>query len=175
MNVTLIGMVGVGKSSVGKKLAAKLGARCIDVDRLIEKEYGKSLQAIIDTWGEKKFLSIEARIIRGLPLTGEKKYVVSPGGSAVYSSSAMRFLKQRSVVIFLDAALVTIARHIRDKSSRGIIGAKRLTLSELYARRRPLYKKYADCTVRVTSADSLEAVVKKILRKVKPGTKKRSG
>jgi len=165
MNITLIGMVGVGKSSVGRKLAVKIGARCIDVDRLIEKEYGRKLQAIIDEYGEKKFLSIESGAIRNLVFSPQKKYVISPGGSSVYSARAMRFLKKKSVVVFLDAPLVIIARHIQDKSSRGIIGSRRLTLAELYRQRRPLYKKYADHTVRITSGDSLGMVIRKILTK----------
>ncbi len=167
MNITLIGMVGVGKSSAGRKLAAKIGARCIDVDRLIEKEYGRKLQAIIDEYGEKNFLSIESETIRNLVFSPQKKYVISPGGSAVYSARAMRFLQKRSTVVFLDAPLVIIARHIQDKSSRGIIGARHLTLAQLYARRRPLYKKYADHTVRITSGDSLGTVVGKILTNVR--------
>lgn len=99
-SITLIGMSGAGKSYWGKKLAEKIGYRFLDVDAAIEDKLGSKLQEIIDDKGEREFLKIEEQAI--LSLGDLNGYVISPGGSVVYSGKAMAFLKKISKVIFLD-------------------------------------------------------------------------
>src|SRR3990172_5202486 len=145
MNITLIGMAGAGKSVIGKSLATRLRYQFIDPDETIEKKMNLKLQEIIDRFGEDRFLQIEEQTI--LDLGRIDHTVISPGGSVVYSEKAMRFLKENSAVIFLDAPFESIERHIPDQSSRGIIGLKKEDLKTLFHEKRSLYQKYADLTI----------------------------
>ncbi|MBN2484195.1 MAG: shikimate kinase [Candidatus Omnitrophica bacterium] len=166
MNVTLIGMVGVGKSVLGRALARKMRTLCIDTDRLIEKKTGRKLQKLIDTIGEDRFLTLEKDTVIGLALKKASGYVISPGGSVVYSPEAMRYLRKNTKIIFLAAPLATIRAHIKNRSSRGIVGLEKKNLARLYAERLPLYKKYAHLKVRVGKNMTVNQVVDKILKSI---------
>jgi shikimate kinase len=162
MNVTLIGMTGVGKTSMGQELAKRLDFRFIDVDALIENKFNLILQEIVDLYGDQSFIEIEERAVLGLdPLD---RSVISPGGSVVYSEKAMEFLSQKSIVIFLDASFENIRKRIHNQSSRGIIGLKGRKLLDLFEERRPLYQKYAERTIVLRDDLDREAVVKEILQ-----------
>jgi len=78
MNITFIGMSGVGKSIIGKELAKRLNYKFLDIDELIEEKIGLKLQQIIDNSGEKRFLEIEKKTILGLGRLDN--CVISPGG-----------------------------------------------------------------------------------------------
>jgi shikimate kinase len=162
MNITLIGMAGVGKSVIGRGLAKRLHYRFIDTDLLIQRKTGLRLQKIIDTLGEKEFLKIEEQMVTELDLDGN--CVVSPGGSVVYSAKAMRFLKKRSTIVFLDAPFRDIRRWITDKDTRGIVDLGK-GLKAVFSERRPLYKKYSDFAVRCYAGSGREATVERILKK----------
>jgi shikimate kinase len=138
MNITLIGMSGVGKTRIGSLLSAQLGYRFIDIDRIIENNNSKTLQQLIDDSGTKKFLELEEKAI--LSITDTDNIVISPGGSAIYSEKAMNFLKSISTVVFLDATLDEIKRRTADFSDRGIVGLKEKGLETLFAERLPLYR-----------------------------------
>jgi shikimate kinase len=145
MNVTLIGMSGVGKSRIGRLLSKRLNYALIDIDRIIENENGKKLQDIIDCLGDEAFLKLEETAIIGIGETSNS--VISPGGSSIYSARAMTFLKSISKIIFLNASLEEIKRRPVDFSERGIVGLKEKGLDVLFEERLPLYKRYADVIV----------------------------
>ena len=166
MNISLIGMAGVGKSSIGKQLAKKLSYSFIDTDNIIKKETGLELQKIIDTKGEAEFLKIEEKTV--ISLGNLKNSVISPGGSAVYSDRAMSFLKERSLVIFLDAPLEMIRKQISNLDSRGIVWREKTDLKLLFQERKPLYEEYADMTVELSGDGNADGVVRKILKKIQP-------
>ncbi|MCW4000735.1 MAG: shikimate kinase [Candidatus Bathyarchaeota archaeon] len=151
MNVTLIGMSGVGKSRVGALLAERLNYRFIDVDRVIEAVHGRRLQDLVDSLGDSKFLALEEKAILGLGAVGD--CVVSPGGSSIYSQRAMGFLRGISTVVFLDASLAEIRRRTGDFSERGIVGLRARGLEAVFLERLPLYRRYADVTVEVAGLD----------------------
>lgn len=169
MNITLIGMAGVGKSSIGKLLAKKLNYSFVDVDHIIEKNMKSKLQQILDGMGEERFVKIEQKTILELEKTVGGKlnnFVISPGGSAVYSEEAMKFLKDNSVVVFLSAEFEIIEKNITNNDSRGIVGLRRKTLNELFKERLPLYKKYADITIKMPEKFDTKFVVKKIIEEL---------
>ncbi len=164
MNIALIGMAGVGKSALGEELAKRLNYRFLDIDEVIEKKTKLRLQEIIDSSGEDEFLKIEEKAVLGL---GElDRCVISPGGSVVYSKAAMGFLKENSVVVFLDASFESINGRITNHSTRGIIGLKNKSLKELFEERLPLYKKYADITIEMPLDFNANAAVDDIIREV---------
>lgn len=165
MNITLIGMPGVGKSSIGKELALKLGFNFLDADNIIEKSAKLKLQEIIDKYGENKFLEMEQLAVLGL---GEiDACVICPGGSVVYSQQAMSYLKANSVIVFLEADLEVIEGHIANQSSRGIIGLKGKTLEDVYKQRQPIYEKYADITLKSSQNSTIGEQVEYILKALK--------
>ena len=164
MNITLIGMAGVGKSVIGKELARALHYEFVDTDDLIERKLNLKLQEIIDQLGEGRFLEIEQEAI--LELNGIDRTIVSPGGSVIYSLEAMRFLKKISTVIFLDAPVGSIEKRIPNQSVRGIVGLKKKRLKDLFDERRPLYQQYADITVEMAEGFDREVVLKEIIQKV---------
>lgn len=164
MNITLIGMPGVGKSILGQKLAKRLHYKFIDTDKIIEKKTGMKLQQIIDNWEEEGFLKIEQRVI--LELNKFKNRVISPGGSVVYSPKAIRFLKKNSLVVFLNASFANIKKRLKNQSTRGIVGMKNKNLETLFKERQILYKKYADVTVPITENFNMDLAVKNIIREM---------
>ncbi len=145
MNVTLIGMSGVGKSRIGRLLSKRLNYAFIDIDRIIENENGKKLQDIIDSLGDEAFLKLEESAIISIGKTSNS--VISSGGSSIYSARAMTFLKSISKIVFLNASLEEIKRRPVDFSERGIVGLKEKGLDMLFEERLPIYKRYADVTI----------------------------
>ncbi len=164
MNITLIGMPGAGKSSIGKELASRLQFDFLDADNIIEKSAKLKLQGIIDKYGEETFLEMEQKAVIGLGKID--CCVICPGGSVVYSQEAMSFLKENSVIIFLDADLERVKEHISNLSTRGIIGLKGKALEDVYQQRRPLYEKYADVTLKLsqnsTIIEHVECIIKSL-------------
>ncbi len=159
-NITLIGMPGVGKSTVGVVLAKALGLAFIDTDLVIQEQTGLLLQQIIDTKGLEAFARIEEDVLSGLQVTNS---VVSTGGSAVYSDKAMKHLAAGGPVVYLRASCEEIISRINNLDSRGIALKPGYTLETLYAERVPLYEKYADITVDSYSVAATVAEIRKAL------------
>jgi shikimate kinase len=163
MNITLIGMSGVGKSRIGKLLARKLNYDFLDIDRLIEQHNNKKLQEIIDCLGDEKFLEVEENTILVIGVTNNS--VISPGGSAIYSERAMKFLKNNSTIVFLNASLKEIKTRTGNFSRRGIVGLKEKGIEKLFEERLPFYKRYADITVDIEDFDN-ELIANMIIERV---------
>ena len=144
-NITLIGMPGSGKSTLGTRLAQRLGYRFVDGDAIIESS-GRRLQEIIDRDGEEEFLRIEEAEL--LKLAGQGQ-VFAPGGSCVLSPPAMAHLRGLSVVVYLDVPLALLETRLGTDAMarRGIVGLRRMDLARLYEIRRPLYLRYAHIRV----------------------------
>jgi shikimate kinase len=143
--VSLIGMAGAGKTTLGKLLAARLGVAHLDTDRLIEAVHGLELQELLDARGCEAFLGIEEEVVRSL---GVKRCVISTGGSVVYGQSAMAKLKELGPVIFLEIDQKTFIERTGDLLGRGFIRTRPgQEPREVFAERQPLYRRYADFTV----------------------------
>lgn len=163
MNITLIGMPGSGKTHVGKILAQNLKFGFLDTDDEMKKEYGLNLPEILQKIGEKQFLEKEKNILIS-DTSGTNCLVVSPGGSIVYSVTAMEHLKKISTIIYLRTPLPVIENRI-GTVPRGIIGAKTKTIAQIFSERSPLYEKWANITVDGNQA--AETVTREILSKLK--------
>jgi len=160
-NITLIGMPACGKSTVGVLLAKARNMRFTDTDLLIQQKYNKFLWQIIEEEGIEAFKAREAGVIRSLRCGNT---CIATGGSAVYSDSAMRHLRQISEVVFIDLPCEEIERRIADIRGRGVVIDRGKTLPELFAERRPLYLRYADVTVDAQGR-GVEALLMAILEK----------
>lgn len=161
-NIILIGMPGVGKSTVGVLLAKRLGLGFTDTDILIQQQEGASLQALIAALGAEAFCRIEERHILSLAL---ERHVIAPGGSVVYSQPAMAHLKTGGLAVHLDIAVARLQRRLDDVDARGVVIAPGQTIAGLYAERRPLYLAYADATV-ATDGRTPEEVVGQVIASV---------
>lgn len=143
-NIILIGMPGVGKSTVGVVLAKKLGYRFVDSDLVIQDKYGKLLHELIEENGVEGFWKIENDVNASLEMD---KSVIATGGSAIYGEEAMEHLREIGTVVYLKLPLEEIADRLGDLNARGVTLREGQTLSDLYDERVPLYEKYAHVTV----------------------------
>ena len=142
--IVIIGMAGVGKSTIGMVLAQDLGYDFLDVDDYIFHKEGKRIQELIDSVGEEAFLQLEKRHMLEIPLP---RMVVAPGGSIIYHSDLMEYLKRNAVLVYLDDSFASIEAKLIGGLDRGIVGLRYKTLRQIYEERRPLYFKYADIII----------------------------
>ena len=160
-SISLIGMAGAGKSSVGKELATTLGFRFIDSDALIEKQHGKSLQNILDDEGYVKLREIENIVLKNIQFN---ETILSTGGSAVYSNEAMEHIQQNSKVIFLEVPFGQILERVPSFLDRGFAKAPSQSIEDAFEERQELYKKYSHH--RVSNTKDLYSCVSKIIELV---------
>ena len=158
--ITLVGMAGAGKSTLGELLARRLEWEQLDTDRYLESYYAISLQQIMDTYGLDKFLSIEDHLVSGLNLT---RTVISTGGSVIYGKAAMERLKKLGPVVLLDIDEPTFIKRVGDAENRGLAIAPGTTMRDLYNDRQPLYRAAADIVVS-TDRNTPEECVNQILK-----------
>lgn len=157
-NIILIGMPGVGKSTVGVVLAKKLGYAFVDSDLVIQSREGKLLHEIIEEQGIEGFWAVEEEVNASIDA---HRTVIATGGSAVYGRRAMEHLQQIGVVVYLKLSCAAIADRLGDLSERGVTLKEGQGLAELYSERVPMYEQYADVTI-----DCEELLIREIVEKV---------
>lgn len=162
MNVTLIGMPGVGKSTVGKIVADKLGYQFIDVDEVMEQSSGMPKQEILNILGDKGFVTLEEATIHDLAFM--ENVVFAPGGSVVYSKSAMATLVNETLIVYLKIALEELKKWNIDFGERGVVFLKEKGIDFIYKERVPLYERYAELTVEISSGYEPDLIAKDIVR-----------
>lgn len=143
-NVTLIGMPGSGKTTVGERLAGHWQWTFFDTDHFIERGEGKTLEQIIDVVGHAAFLHVEAGYVRRVAGRGQ---VISTGGSVVYDNTAMQHLLALSTVVYLNVPLPELEQRLGNLKTRGVVIAPGMTVADLWRERHPLYELYADVNV----------------------------
>jgi shikimate kinase len=152
-NITLIGMPGAGKSTIGIILAKYLSFGFIDTDVLIQINHQKSLQQIMDETGYLNLRKIEENEIIKINI---EKHIIATGGSAVYSEKAMQHLQGISVVIFLEVEYDMLKKRIHNYKTRGIAKSDTQSFRELYDERQMLYKKYGEVIIDCGARDQEE-------------------
>ena len=162
-NVILVGMPGYGKSTVGVVLAKSLGYDFTDTDLIIARKEGKKLQKLIDEDGIQKFLQVENQVGKELSCS---ETVVATGGSMIMNPDAMEHLKSIGKVVYINVPLDVLKKRITNMKTRGIVFEKGETLDDIFAKRTPLYEKYADITINISKNNSLEQAVNKIVKKI---------
>lgn len=161
-NIVLIGMPGVGKSTVGVILAKMIGYQFTDADLLIQKQEGKLLHEIIGEKGTDGFIEIEERVNASIEASHT---IIATGGSVVYGKKAMEHLSRIGTVVYLKVPYDTLEKRLEDIKGRGVVLKEGQTLRTLYDERTPLYEKYADIEI---SEDGLnvEQTVEKLLERL---------
>lgn len=157
-NIVLIGMPGVGKSTIGVVLAKVLGYRFLDSDLVIQETDGRLLKDIIAQDGVDGFVKIENDVNKSLDV---HKTIIATGGSVVYGEEAMEHLSDIGEVVYLKLSLEENRKRLGDLKNRGVALKDGQTFEDLYNERTPLYEKYADITV-----DETELSVREMVNKV---------
>ena len=145
-NIVLIGMPGVGKSTVGVILAKVLGYQFIDADLVIQEQEGRLLCEIIEQEGTQGFIEVENRVNASIQA---KHAIIATGGSVVYGKEAMEHLGEIGTVIYLQVPYPALEKRLHD----------------LYEERTPLYEKYADiciCETGLGVEQTVDQVVEKL-------------
>ena len=156
-NIVLIGMPGCGKSTLGVVLAKMLCLDFLDLDLLIQKRLGMTLQEYIDKMGVDAFLELEADIASSLEC---ENTVIATGGSAVLRERAARHLQALGKTVYISLPLEDIEKRITDLSKRGVAMSRGETLRDVYEKRIPIYEKYADVTIDISGLTIAESCAK---------------
>ena len=159
-NIVLIGMPGVGKSTIGVVLAKMLGYDFIDADLVIQEKEKKLLREIIAEVGAEGFIEVENRVNSSIEA---EHAIIATGGSVVYGAEAMAHLKEIGTVLYLKLPYEELQKRLRDIKGRGVVLKDGQTLKDLYEERVPLYEKYADLTVDEERC-SIEQTIDKIVK-----------
>jgi shikimate kinase len=145
-SVVLVGMMGAGKSTIGRRLAARLGLPFFDADVEIEAAAGMSIPDIFETRGEPDFREGEARVIARLLDSGPA--VIAPGGGALMKKETRDRIRDKAVSIWLKADVDIIMRRVKRRSDRPLLRTAdpEATVGRLLSEREPIYQQ-ADLTV----------------------------
>lgn len=163
-SLVLVGLMGVGKSTIGRRLAARLGLPFVDADDEIEKAAGMTIQEIFDKLGEPAFRDGERRVIARL-IDGTPK-VVATGGGAFVNEQTRALILERATAIWLDADLDVLVNRVSRRDGRPLLKGRdaRSVLTRLAQERTPFYEQ---APIRIKSSDTphdatVDAIVKAI-------------
>ena len=163
MTITLVGMPGCGKSTVGRHLARHLGLRLVDSDHEIEKRIGMPIRNWFEAHGEAAFRDIEEEVIAQL-CSGAQNLVLATGGGAVLRPANREHLRQGSHVFYLRSTPEELFRRLRHDTHRPLlqVADPLRRLRELFRERDPLYRQTAHYVVE-TGRPSVPALVNMVL------------
>ncbi len=156
--IALVGLMGAGKSTVGRRLAGKLGRSFHDSDNEIEKAAGLSVSDIFSLHGEEEFRRGEQSVLKRL--LEEPPHVLATGGGAYLNPETRDLMREKAVTIWLNADLETLWRRVSRRTHRPLLrrpDAKEV-LSNLFDQRRPIYEQ-ADLTVHSVDGPHSKTVV----------------
>ena len=164
-NIIMVGFMGSGKTTAGKRVAKKLGYKFFDTDKYIEEKEGISINEIFALKGEPYFRSLELEVAR--EISEGENMVIGTGGGMVKNDEIMKLLKSNGVAVYLKASPEKIAKNLRNDNSRPLLagGDKLEKIKELLAERENLYIKNADITVE-TDKKTPDIVVLNIIEKL---------
>lgn len=149
-NITLVGMPGCGKSTIGVVLAKVLGYQFVDTDLLIQERENRLLHEIIAQSGYAYFARVEEEV--NASVTG-RRLVIATGGSVVYGDRAMEHLRGISTVVYIKLPYEELQKRLGNIRRRGVLLKEKQTLMDLYKERCPLYEQYAHITIDAAGLD----------------------
>ena len=161
-NIFLVGLMGSGKTTIGRALAKRLNKRFVDADHEIEARTGASIPLIFEIEGEASFRQREADVI--CDLTAQEGIVLATGGGAVLNETSRHLLKERGIVVYLRASVSSILQRTSHDRNRPLLQTAdpKARIEELSQQRGPLYEEVAHITVE-TGRPNVQSVVQNIL------------
>ena len=140
-NLILTGMMGVGKSTIGKRLANKLKVNFLDVDRIIELNEKNSIQEIFQNKGELYFRKIEKKTT--LEILNQKNSIIALGGGALTNKSIRKEVIKSTICIWLDVSTKNLLLRLKNIKKRPLLNQENLqdTINKIYSDRKKIYNK----------------------------------
>jgi 3-dehydroquinate synthase len=168
-NIFLVGLMGSGKTTIGRSLAKKLNLRFVDADQEIEARTGASIPLIFEIEGEASFRQREADVIRDL--TAKKGIVLATGGGAVLNETSRQLLRERGTVVYLRASVASILQRTSHDKNRPLLQTPdpKARIEELSRQRSPLYQEVAHIIIE-TGRPNVHSVVQNILSQLERNT-----
>ena len=164
MNISLIGMMGCGKSTIGKLLASYTGYSFVDIDELIVQQERISISQIFEQKGEDYFRSVEAKLLE--KVLCKDNQVISTGGGIVKLENNIKILKEKSKVFYLNAPLDVLFDRVKEDTNRPLLQTQniKLKIETLLSERSSFYER----AHHIIDADNMpEYVVTQIIEKLK--------
>jgi shikimate kinase len=160
--IFLIGMMGAGKSSIGKILSTSLNMRFCDTDDIIKKDTGVDINRIFELEGETGFRNWERKAF--LSIVDKKNIVVATGGGIILNDDNFEILKKKKFVFFLKTDLDNLLVRLSKDGSRPLIKVSdvKKQINDLYTRRKKKYEEAANYTIETTKSNSLVEVSNRI-------------
>ena len=143
-NISLIGMAGCGKSTLGNAISEKYNLSFVDTDKLIEAGWQMTLEEIKRKHGYETLRKYEEDVILNLDKSIQ---IISTGGSAIYSDRSMEHLKSFSRIVYIDTPLENIIERIDEGQERGLAVPGNPSIEEVYFDRKPLYEEFSQHTI----------------------------
>jgi shikimate kinase len=159
-SVFLIGMMGAGKSTVGRLLAGRIGHGFVDADRELEERAGTSIANIFEFEGEAAFRERESQLLD--ELTQRPRIVLATGGGVILEARNRERLRSRGLVIYLQANTEEILRRTRTDTARPLLNVddRKSKVDQLLEQRAPLYRECAHITIRSDAANPRRLVAR---------------
>ena len=169
-SIVLIGMMGAGKSSVGRCLHRRTGLALHDTDEIVAANFGMSIPEIFAEHGEKKFREAETEALRSVRT--EEQTIIITGGGIVLRKENVEILRSQAVIVWLDGDEKTLFARASRKQNRPLLQTKnpRRAFSQILGSRRPLYAEIADIRVdtSVLTDEEVAVAILAKLRRVNP-------
>jgi shikimate kinase len=161
-NIFLVGMMGAGKTTLGKKLAQRMGFEFVDTDRVLVERTGVPVATVFEIEGEDGFRRREAGVIA--EFAERRGVVVATGGGAVLAEENRRVMRAAGTVIYLRARLESLWERTRHDTSRPLLSTPdpRATLAQILEKRDPLYREVAHVVVE-TGSQSAATLVNRVM------------
>ena len=165
----LCGFSGSGKSTVGPILARMLNLRFVDLDHVITKRAGRSIEQIFAEYGERRFRVLERQEIMRRIMTGKRPAVVALGGGALHNNEVIQLLKRSGILIYLSCSVREIYRRLKQHSDRPMLANSAISgreeimsrISGLLTKRKP---KYCQADLRVSTTNKTPRKVVQIIK-----------
>jgi shikimate kinase len=167
-NIFLVGLMGAGKTTIGRSLAKRLNKRFIDSDHEIEARTGASIPLIFEIEGEASFRQREAEVI--CDLTAQTDIVLATGGGAILKAENRAYLKERGTVIYLRASVNSILQRTSHDKNRPLLQTAdpRQRIEQLAREREPYYLDVADFVIE-TGRPNVQSLVQTIVARLDVG------
>ncbi len=164
-SIVLTGLMGSGKSAIGKVLSEKMGVPLSDTDKIIEKEIGKTIYEIFNDSGEQYFRQVEEKVVGRI--LNKTAHIISTGGGAILSSKTRKAIKSKSFSIWVQCNVDIISNRIHDQEKRPLLKNKNI-LDILIKKNRERVKFYSQADIHIVNESSnieitAEAIVEELL------------
>ncbi|MBE0449602.1 MAG: shikimate kinase [Clostridia bacterium] len=154
-NLILIGMMGAGKSTIGREISEKLGWKHLDTDKMIEEMQGMTIREIFDRYGESHFRSLESKLVE--QLKSVKDAVISTGGGIILNHLNTMTLREVGLIVYLKAMPETLSANLDGYTkSRPLLDHQNIDV--IYRVRNPLYTNSAELVIDIDSLDNQEII-----------------